>query len=94
MKNVLLAVLVFGFATSAMANPRVDRLERKVNRLERQLDRLRDRVGNQSGRGGVSCNWNGQRWLSKGFDGGQAWTIGAYVTCNGRQVTNISYNGN
>lgn len=39
----------------------------------------------------IDCNWNGARWLSHGFDGGNAFKTGAWVSCINSKLTYISW---
>ena len=95
------------FSVSSFAHPRqeqeINRLQNQVRQLEstqddlirevRQLNRSVDRLENNAGRGGISCSWNGEKYLSKGWDGGQAFNIGAFVNCQNGKVTNMRYIG-
>jgi hypothetical protein len=35
----------------------------------------------------ISCNWSGARWLSQGYDGGNAAYVGAWVSCQNSKIT-------
>jgi hypothetical protein len=35
----------------------------------------------------ISCNWTGARWLSQGYDGGNAAYVGAWVSCQNSKIT-------
>jgi len=40
------------------------------------------------------CNWSGGTWVSHGWDGGCAWSTGAYFYCSGSRLVNIvAYEG-
>ncbi len=41
--------------------------------------------------GTAGCNWSGSVWVSHGWDGGCAFSSGAYISCNGSTVTSISH---
>ncbi len=40
---------------------------------------------------GIDCNWDGERYLSYGWDGGCAFQTGANLTCQNGKITKISY---
>lgn len=41
------------------------------------------------GGNGISCDWNGVRWVSQGYDAAGAWSSGNYIDCQGGQVISI-----
>ena len=48
-----------------------------------------------TGTGYVDCNWgNASRWISQGWDGGNAFSFGADVRCNGTRVTMMTWENN
>lgn len=41
------------------------------------------------GGAGIACDWNGERWVSQGYDGAAAWASGHYIDCQAGQVVSI-----
>ncbi len=41
------------------------------------------------GGNGITCDWNGVRWVSQGYDAALAWGSGNYIECQGGQVISI-----
>ncbi len=46
--------------------------------------------GPQGASGSASCSINGSLWLSHGWDGNCAWSVGVRVSCSGGQVTGMT----
>jgi hypothetical protein len=39
----------------------------------------------------IDCNWSGAHWLSHGWDGNNAFFVGAWVTCSGGKLNYMDY---
>jgi hypothetical protein len=39
----------------------------------------------------IACDWSGARWLSHGWDGGNAFNTGVWATCLGGQLNSMQY---
>lgn len=47
-------------------------------------------VGPAGPQGTTACNWNGNMWLSHGWDGNCAWYVGVRIGCSGGRVTSFT----
>jgi len=69
----------------------VAHLHERLSQTESQVDHLREHRPNRHNSRGISCNWDGERYLSQGFNGDNAWNVGAWVNCNNGEISSFDY---